>query len=173
MKIIPIENKGIEKFTMDQQHQLRHLIGLDETWCGTINAATILSSVYNLCNENIDTVQHLLTSDEYGVPSSVILCKDAYLGAFVFKSMSNIDDLEMRLLTAIYRVHKDLIKVSEQTELMRAMGLKAVKASDYNRLTKSIDTAQSSLCSLENRVRKLEFLAEKSADKKEPDEACS
>lgn len=164
MLIIPIENKGIEKFTMDQQHQLRHLIGLDETWCGTINTATILSKVYNLCNENIDTVQHLLISDEYGVPSSLILCKDAYLGAFVFKSMSNIADLEMRLLTAIYRVHKDLIEVSKQTELMRAMGLRIVMASDYNRLTKSIDTAQSGMRSIENRVRELEILAEKSTE---------
>lgn len=164
MLIIPIENKGIEKFTMDQQHQLRHLIGLDETWCGTINAATVLSSIYNLCNENIDTVQRLLTSGDSGAPTSAKLYRDEYLGAFVFKSISNIDDLEMRLLTAIYKTHKDLTELSKQIELMRSMGLKVVKASDYNRLTKSIDTAQGILCSLENRVRNLEILAEKSTE---------
>jgi hypothetical protein len=173
MKIIPIENKGIEKFTMDQQHQLRHLIGLDETWCGTINASTVLHTIYNLCNENIDTVQRLLTSGDSGAPTSAKLYRDQYLGVFVFKSMSNTDDLEMRLLTAIYRTHKDLMEASKQTELMRAMELKVVKASDYNRLAKSIETAQRSLCSLENRVKKLETLAEENTDKKEPGEACS
>lgn len=173
MKIIPIENKGIEKFTIDQQHQLRHLIGLDETWCGTINASTILHTIYNLCNENIVTVQHLLTSEDCGAPTSAILYRDQYLGVFVFKSMSNTDDLEMRLLTAIYKTHKNLMEASKQTDFMRAMGLKVVKASDYNKLMKSIDTVQSTLYSLENRVKKLETWQRRASDKKEPDEVCS
>ncbi len=173
MKIIPIEDKGLDRFNTEQQQQLRAFFGLDDVWCGTIESAAKIFDIYTLCHEDIDKVLYLMTSEVPGIPSTAKLYRDEYLGAFVLKSKTDANDLEMRLITTIHKVHTNLRAANRQTDFMRAMGLKIIRVSDYDRLTKSVSTAHSDLCSLEHRVRELELKSEENTDKKEPGEACS
>lgn len=173
MKIIPIENKGLDRFDVEQQHQLRDFFGLDDTWCGTIESAEKIFDIYSRCHEDIDLVLFLMTSEVPGIPSTAKLYRDEYLGAFVLKSKTDADDLEMKLVTTIHKVYTNLMAANRQTDFMRAMGLKMIRVSDYDRLTNSASTALSDLCSLEHRVRELELKSEENTDKKEPGEACS
>ena len=173
MKVIPIENKGLEKFTTEQQQQLRAFFKLDDVWCGTIESADKIFDIYSRCHENIDQVLFLMTSEVPGIPSTAKLYRDEYLGAFVLKSKTDADDLEMRLVTTIHKVYTNLMAANRQTDFMRAMGLKIIRVSDYDRLTKSASTAHSDLCSIEHRVTELELKSEENTDKKEPGEACS
>lgn len=173
MKIIPIEDKGLDRFNTEQQQQLRAFFGLDDVWCGTIESAAKIFDIYCLCHEDINKVLSLMTSEVPGIPSIAKLYRDEYLGAFVLKSKTDANDLEMRLVTTIHKVHTNLRAANRQTDFMRAMGLKIIRVSDYDRLTKSVSTAHSDLCSLEHRVRELELKSEENTDKKEPGEACS
>jgi hypothetical protein len=80
----------------------------------------------------------------------------------------------MRLIITIHKVYTNIRAANRQTDFMRAMGLKIIRVSDYDRLTTSASTAHSDLCSLEHRVRELELKSEKNTDnKKETGETCS